>query len=148
MICQVYLLVFSPTVRRRISQGLFTVGNCGTILHARGCTVYNPSHIQSTLDKILSSAKVKHQVLLHHEGQTLRPLHLMLQGTNGGVTGLGLLASVLGGLFMGTVSYVVGMVSPSIFTKAVLFEAAASQWQLIPLGAHNQTWHGSCTLCV
>jgi hypothetical protein len=64
----------------------------------------------------------------------------MLQGTNGGVTVLGLLASVLGGLFMGTVSYVVGMVSPSIFTKAVLFEAAAAQWQLIPLGAHDQTW--------
>ena len=77
-----------------------------------------------------------------------------MQGTNGGVTGLGLLASVMGGLFMGTVSYVVGMVSPSIFTKAVLFEAAAAQWQLIPLGAHKSAklgyvpWHGSCTLCV
>ena len=78
----------------------------------------------------------------------------MLQGTNGGVTVLGLLASVLGGLFMGTVSYVVGMVSPNIFTKAALFEAAAAQWQLIPLGAHNSAklkcvpWHGSCTVCV
>ena len=108
----------------------------------------NPSCIQSTLDQVLSSANGKDQILLNHEGQTLRPIHLMLQGTNGGVTVLGLLASVLGGLSMGTVSYVVGMVSPSIFTKAVLFEAAAAQWQLIPLGAHNQTWHGSCTLCV
>ena len=35
---------------------------------------------------------------------------------------------------MGFVSYVVGMVSPSIFTRAVLFEAASAQWQLIPLG--------------
>ena len=35
---------------------------------------------------------------------------------------------------MGFISYIVGMVSPSIFTRAVLFEAASAQWQLIPLG--------------
>ena len=58
----------------------------------------------------------------------------LLQGTNGGVTLLGAAASVAGGLFVGTISYVVGAVSPSIFTKAILFEAAAAQWQLIPLG--------------
>ena len=57
-----------------------------------------------------------------------------VQGTNGGVTVLGLIASVMGGLFMGFISYIVGMVSPSIFTRAVLFEAASAQWQLIPLG--------------
>ena len=59
---------------------------------------------------------------------------MSVQGTNGGVTVLGLLASVMGGLFMGFISYIVGMVSPSIFTRAVLFEAASAQWQLIPLG--------------
>ena len=58
----------------------------------------------------------------------------LLQGTNGGVTLLGAAACVAGGLFVGTISYVVGAVSPSIFTKAILFEAAAAQWQLIPLG--------------
>ena len=57
-----------------------------------------------------------------------------MQGTNGGVTALGLVASVMGGLFMGLISYIAGMVSPSIFTRAILFEAAAAQWQLIPLG--------------
>ncbi|CAK0740920.1 hypothetical protein CVIRNUC_001287 [Coccomyxa viridis] len=62
---------------------------------------------------------------------SLRPVR---KGTNGGVTLLGAAASVAGGLFMGTISYVVGAVSPSIFTKAILFEAAAAQWQLIPLG--------------
>ena len=64
----------------------------------------------------------------------MRGLVCLLQGTNGGVTLLGAAASVAGGLFMGTISYVVGAVSPSIFTKAILFEAAAAQWQLIPLG--------------
>lgn len=58
----------------------------------------------------------------------------LVQGTNGGVTLLGAAASVAGGLFVGTISYVVGAVSPSVFTKAILFEAAAAQWQLIPLG--------------
>ena len=63
----------------------------------------------------------------------------LLQGTNGGVTLLGAAASVAGGLFVGTISYVVGAVSPSIFTKAILFEAAAAQWQLIPLGMYDAT---------
>ena len=63
----------------------------------------------------------------------------LLQGTNGGVTLLGAAASVAGGLFVGTISYVVGAVSPSIFTKAILFEAAAAQWQLIPLGMYTAT---------
>ena len=63
----------------------------------------------------------------------------LLQGTNGGVTLLGAAASVAGGLFVGTISYVVGAVSPSIFTKAILFEAAAAQWQLIPLGMYAAT---------
>lgn len=57
---------------------------------------------------------------------TLRPVR---KGTNGGVTLLGLGASIAGGLFIGLVFYAFGVISPSSNTAA-----AMQQWKLIPLG--------------
>lgn len=56
-----------------------------------------------------------------------------MQGTNGGVTALGLAASLAGGLFVGVVFYAAALVSPTLHGQAA---AAARQWQLIPLGNH------------
>jgi hypothetical protein len=57
-----------------------------------------------------------------------------LQGVNGGVTLIGLLASVLGGLLMGIVFYAGGLISPGIRRSDVMFTAALHQWMLVPLG--------------
>ncbi len=59
---------------------------------------------------------------------TLRPVR---KGTNGGVTFLGLAASLCGGLFIGAVFHVAGLVSP---TRGA---PLAAQWRLMPLGAHG-----------
>lgn len=51
------------------------------------------------------------------------------KGTNGGVTFLGLGASVAGGLFIGLVFYAAGVLSPTGTPQV-----AVAQWQTIPLG--------------
>lgn len=58
---------------------------------------------------------------------SMRPVR---KGTNGGVTLVGLAASVAGGLLMGVVFYAAGAFSPSGSHAAV----AIRQWQLVPLG--------------
>lgn len=62
---------------------------------------------------------------------TLRPVR---KGTNGGVSLLGLSASIAGGLFVGLVFYVAGIVSPTLWIFDAQQELALSQWKLIPLG--------------
>ena len=57
-----------------------------------------------------------------------------MQGTNGGVTALGLAASLAGGLFVGVVFYAAALVSPTLLLLHGQAAAAARQWQLIPLG--------------
>lgn len=54
---------------------------------------------------------------------TLRPVR---KGTNGGVTLLGLGASIIGGLYIGLVFYLTGMLSPS-----AVFGNASGQWPLV-----------------
>ena len=56
---------------------------------------------------------------------TLRPVR---KGTNGGVTLAGFAASVAGGLFVGSVFYLAGLVSPSGSVKYI-----AQQWRVVPL---------------
>lgn len=57
-----------------------------------------------------------------------------MQGTNGGVTLLGIAASAAGGIFMGVVFYLGSLISPGIQRSDILFAAANQQWILIPLG--------------
>ena len=57
------------------------------------------------------------------------------QGTNGGVTKLGLAASTAGGLFVGLCFYCAALVSPTLRAMPGQAAAAARQWQLVPLGA-------------
>lgn len=59
---------------------------------------------------------------------------LLLQGTNGGVTRAGLLASVAGGAFIGLVFWSVAAVSPTLYTVPALQEPAIEQWSLVLLG--------------
>lgn len=62
---------------------------------------------------------------------TLRPVR---RGTNGGVTLLGLSASIMGGMFVGLVFYLSGLLSPTLWIFEHQRALAASQWRLIPLG--------------
>ena len=61
-----------------------------------------------------------------------------VQGTNGGVTFLGIAASAAGGLFVGLVFYFGSLISPGIRRSDMLFAAAKQQWILIPLGELTQ----------
>ena len=58
----------------------------------------------------------------------------MRKGTNGGVTLLGLSASLLGGTFLGAVFYLAAVASPTLFVFEQLHPLAIEQWRLIPLG--------------
>lgn len=66
---------------------------------------------------------------------TLRPVR---KGTNGGVTLLGLAASIMGGLFVGVIFYVSGMVSPSAsgytYHHHNIGVGGLPQWALVLLG--------------
>ena len=77
--------------------------------------------------------------MLTHSG------HGWAQGTNGGVTPLGLGASLAGGLFIGAVFYCAGLVSPGVRASEALFALALRQWRLVPLGAHSPcSWGLHC----
>ncbi|KAG2501334.1 hypothetical protein HYH03_001125 [Edaphochlamys debaryana] len=62
---------------------------------------------------------------------TLRPVR---RGTNGGVTLLGLSASIMGGMFVGLVFYLAGLASPTLWIFKSQRALAVEQWRLIPLG--------------
>ena len=64
----------------------------------------------------------------------LRPVR---KGTNGGVTPLGLAASLAGGLFVGLVFWASAAVSPTLKAAAGR-TAALLQWRAIPVGAHAE----------
>ena len=66
---------------------------------------------------------------------------LLVQGTNGGVTRLGLFASVGGGLLVGTAAYLGGLIAPTLAAVPGAFEAARGQWLLLPLGRLMQNKH-------
>ncbi|KXZ46526.1 hypothetical protein GPECTOR_43g963 [Gonium pectorale] len=61
----------------------------------------------------------------------MRPVR---RGTNGGVTLLGLSASIMGGMFVGLVFYLGGLLSPTLWIFEAQRTLAAAQWRLIPLG--------------
>ena len=69
------------------------------------------------------------------------------QGTNGGVTPLGLAASLAGGLFVGLVFYAAALVSPTLRALPGQAAAAARQWQLVPLGARPRSPRLRCPAC-
>eukprot|EP00195_Chlamydomonas_chlamydogama_P001436 CAMPEP_0202920566 /NCGR_PEP_ID=MMETSP1392-20130828/76920_1 /ASSEMBLY_ACC=CAM_ASM_000868 /TAXON_ID=225041 /ORGANISM="Chlamydomonas chlamydogama, Strain SAG 11-48b" /LENGTH=573 /DNA_ID=CAMNT_0049614069 /DNA_START=234 /DNA_END=1955 /DNA_ORIENTATION=+ len=62
---------------------------------------------------------------------TMRPVR---RGTNGGVTLLGLSASIFGGMFIGLVFYVTALASPTLWIFEQQQGLALQQWKLIPLG--------------
>ncbi len=62
---------------------------------------------------------------------TLQPVR---RGTNGGVTLLGLSASMAGGLFVGLVFYGAALMSPTLWVFGPQRVAALAQWRLVPLG--------------
>lgn len=62
---------------------------------------------------------------------TLRPVR---RGTNGGVTLLGLTASLAGGLFVGAVFYAAACISPTLWVFDAQHKLAVAQWRLVPLG--------------
>lgn len=66
--------------------------------------------------------------LLLTTGRPVRP------GTNGGVTSIGLAASVAGGLFVGAVFYGAAIVSPTLWIFERQQTLAAAQWPLVLLG--------------
>ncbi|EFJ52536.1 hypothetical protein VOLCADRAFT_44503, partial [Volvox carteri f. nagariensis] len=62
---------------------------------------------------------------------TMRPVR---RGTNGGVTLLGLSASIMGGMFVGLAFYLAGLLSPTLWIFESQRAVAAGQWRLIPIG--------------
>lgn len=62
-----------------------------------------------------------------------------MQGTNGGVTKLGLFASLTGGLFIGLVFWAAVLVSPSLRLHTGAFDSALRQWPVIWLGELHST---------
>ncbi len=65
----------------------------------------------------------------------------MVQGTNGGITRLGLMASVGGGLLVGTAAYVAGLIAPTLSAVPGALHLARGQWPLILLGAPPSAFH-------
>lgn len=63
---------------------------------------------------------------------------MILQGTNGGVTRLGLSASAAGGLLIGLTFWLAALVSPTLRSQPAAQQAAFQQWPLIALGKSSR----------